>query len=349
MAAALVVCYHMTVYWRPGNTIIPLVSSGCAGVNLFFILSGFILAYTYLRDDTTTHRGWRDYYIARIARIYPLYLVALLVAIGPYTWLPQARTAGLPIVLMSIVLMQAWVPFGATLVNPPAWSLSVEAAFYALFPLIGPAVARLSPRRLLMTAVAAWVIALLPPLSYAILAPPPSATVTYWMQVLGMNPLVRLPEFVLGLALGRLYLLGYRPPHALLRVGPLLCAGTFALAFLVPQPLVHNGLLDPLFSLTIFALASGVGRASCILARPAFVRLGEASFAIYILQWPLWDWLTHLSGWPAAATATVGDVPLLGAYVLLLVSLSLLAQRLIEVPARHVIRQACARVFSQPV
>jgi peptidoglycan/LPS O-acetylase OafA/YrhL len=310
---------------------------------LFFILSGFILSHAYPAEEGRVRGGRYAFYIARVARVYPVYLFALLLAVVPYTWRPEARTAGVMIVLLAGLLMQAWIPFGATLVNPPAWSLSVEAVFYLLFPVLGPAVSRLTPRHLGALLVAAWMMALLPPLICVVISPPPGVEVTYWLQVLGMNPLVRLPEFVMGLALGRLYLLGFRPPSMVLQLGPPLCVCGLALALAMPSSLVHNGLLDPLFALAIYALACGVGRTSCVLASRPLQILGEGSYAVYLLQWPLWDWLTHFIGVPPSAPPTVFDVPLTLAYLILLMSVSVLTFRFIEQPARSTIRWALIR------
>jgi peptidoglycan/LPS O-acetylase OafA/YrhL len=215
--------------------------------------------------------------------------------------------------------------------------------FYLLFPVLGPAVSRLTPRRLGALLVAAWMMAVLPPLVYVVISPPSGAEVTYWLQVLGMNPLVRLPEFVMGLALGRLYLLGYRPPSMVLRLGPPLCVCGLAFALAMPSSLVHNGLLDPLFALAIYALACGVGRTSCALASRPLQVLGESSCAVYLLQWPLWDWLTHFMGVPASAPPSAFDVPFTLAYLILLISASVLMYHFVEQPTRRTIRWALIR------
>jgi peptidoglycan/LPS O-acetylase OafA/YrhL len=64
--------------------------------------------------------------------------------------------------------------------------------------------------------------------------------------------------------------------------------------------------------------------------------LGEASYGIYLLHWPLWMWLQHLGAMPAAPFA----LPYFAAYLVLTVALSLLSLRLVEMPARRALRQA---------
>jgi peptidoglycan/LPS O-acetylase OafA/YrhL len=68
------------------------------------------------------------------------------------------------------------------------------------------------------------------------------------------------------------------------------------------------------------------------------VRLGEASYALYILHRPLWDWLTRV--YPAPAPDASARLPFFLAYLGLLIILSLLALRFVEQPARRAIRQA---------
>src|SRR5436853_4220175 len=77
----------------------------------------------------------------------------------------------------------------------------------------------------------------------------------------------------------------------------------------LPYLLLHNGLVDPLFALLIYSLASGEGPLAALLSLPAMVVLGEASYALYIVHIPLWDWMTyallHLHLTPSFATLSL--------------------------------------------
>src|SRR6185312_11183691 len=64
----------------------------------------------------------------------------------------------------------------------------------------------------------------------------------------------------------------------------------------VPEPLLHNGLLAPVFALLIHSLAGGTGPVAWLLSRRPLVLLGEASYALYILQYPVWCWTDLLLG-----------------------------------------------------
>ena len=110
------------------------------GVSFFFVLSGFILVYTYAGREIDK----RDFYQARFARIYPAYLFspAALVAVFLLRRIENARPVlrirGAPLRpgdrSLVLLLLQAWLPAAALSWNAVAWSLSVEAFFYAIFP-----------------------------------------------------------------------------------------------------------------------------------------------------------------------------------------------------------------------
>ena len=127
VAAILVVLYHR------GETVPPfdlpwihaVIAQSNVAVSFFFCLSGFIMATVY-RDGVDA----RAYWIARFARIYPVYALALAACLvtGPDITAGQYG--------LDSVLLQAWVPGWAMTVNPPGWSLSVEVLFYALFPVL---------------------------------------------------------------------------------------------------------------------------------------------------------------------------------------------------------------------
>lgn len=135
--AFLVFMSHMNLFphEEPGF-LWHLFYEGYAGVSFFFMLSGFILAYTYqqrLIDGTATVRS---FYVARIARIYPLHLLALFVALFFLQFFNHPSPADFFHLGINTFLLQSFIPGQEFLFNSVSWSLSDEAFFYALFPLI---------------------------------------------------------------------------------------------------------------------------------------------------------------------------------------------------------------------
>lgn len=330
-----------------------LLQSGYLGVDVFFILSGFVLAYTYTAG-AELRGGIRPFLAARIARIAPAYLVAWLVAAIPVLgWggctLGVPDCAALPrqtSALLTLAAFQSWVPF-ANGWDAPSWSVSDEMLFYALFPLLLPALSRLRTTALVAALGLCWVAACAPPLVLQLADRTYAANVlgstpdTALFRLVAFSPPARLPEFALGVALGALWVRGAFADLPARLWGPLtalsaalaLCAA--AAALVLPYGLVHGGLLDPVFAGLILCCAAGRGPLCRVLAAPLPVLLGEASYALYLLHAPLWAITTHLLPMPAGAGPATCYVAL---FVLFALSLSVLVYRLVETPARRAIR-----------
>ena len=112
---------------------------GFVGVSFFFVLSGFIISYNYqnrLAEHITTKRS---FWVARIARIYPLHWFTLFLSIvlggyviydGGWDWCKHF--------LASLTLTQAYIPHADYFFsfNSPSWSLCCEQLFYFCFPFL---------------------------------------------------------------------------------------------------------------------------------------------------------------------------------------------------------------------
>jgi peptidoglycan/LPS O-acetylase OafA/YrhL len=201
----------------------------------------------------------------------------------------------------------------------------VEAAFYLTFPLWALLMHRLSRLALLPTLPALWLL-------YVVVVRNPAYISTDFFFLL---------VFLLGLVLGRLLILGPPVPRVVGLYGPpCACAAIYVIA---AQPYVSiaqaAALLLPCYLLLIWSLvpAIGIGRQ---LALQPLVTLGEASYGLYILHWPLLEWFTHATGrvfgYPAGADAQAW--PLFVAYLLGAVAISVLCYRHIESPARRWLR-----------
>ena len=347
-AAVGVVLYHFStpIAERGPRFLGGLVGSGFVAVSFFYVLSGFVLSYSYVDEKGQMNSRPRPFWAARIARIYPAYFLAFLLA-APYNiqWTMRVNhlTAGIAKLAFGgglvLAMQQAWTPWTAWYWNFPAWSVSVEAFFYLVFPLaaLGLKFCRVKTSFLAMCAL--WLVGLIAPVALWLKHGGTPATGDLFARVVEFNPLLRLPEFLMGVLLGRLYILGFRfSPH----VGKvlsyvslavvLLCCG-FSPAF--PRPLLASGLLAPLFAALIFTLADGEGLLVRSLSLPPLVILGEASYAIYILQIPI----AYVLRQPPPYTS----FPLLLLYLTVLVTAALLAWKFVETPLRPFIRKQLLR------
>src|SRR6202008_4495325 len=108
--------------------------------------------------------------------------------------------------------LQAWAPQAALTWNSVCWSLSVESFFYFLFPFLLLRARKLSWQALVIGILALWCVSLSLSFSYVFLHPDGAANVNsgatnlFWKNVLSFNPLVRLPEFLIGMLAGKLFL-----------------------------------------------------------------------------------------------------------------------------------------------
>jgi peptidoglycan/LPS O-acetylase OafA/YrhL len=279
----------------------------------------------------------KTFWTVRFARIYPLFLFTLvldtphsLAAAAKHLGFHHALLATFKTFAVNLVLLQGWfVSFRG--IDNPNWSLSVEALFYALFPLIAWALTRLRPSGLWMTMA----------LSYAVGIQLIAVAVHAGMRAdaIKFNPALHLHEFVEGVCAGLLVLgmdIGSRQfvakwsPWAL--TGSLVTFALFIVAsyrMLNYHLFIHDGLLSPLFLVVLVALTFGNSFFHRILSHPWLVLLGESSYGLYLIHIPIWHLIKPL---PHGHSLITYPVFLLGA-----VGSSLLIFHYLEKPARKLI------------
>ncbi len=280
-----------------------LVGAGFTGVSCFFVLSGFILAYTH---PTVPHRA--KFFRARFARIYPLYLFAFLISLPNFLRHAMHSGAGAQLwaIPADLLLLQGWIVPLAFSINTPAWTLSCEAFFYVVFPFVVSS-AWLRPRRPFLLISGLWLLQILPPIviDYGYLPHHPAST-SVLRDVLFTPPL-RLGEFLAGVVLGLAFRqrqeagpqADLRPRPWLLPLSTLFCLAVLCLNFTLPHEVVRNGLMVGPFCLLIWALATTDSR--WLASRPLQLG-GEISYGVYLLQVPLSHWMyTILSRIPLAS------------------------------------------------
>ena len=268
-----------------------IIGLGYVSVSFFFLLSGFILAVVYLKDSRPVDK--RKFYLARFARIYPLYLAAILLDLPHFLNAQRHITHetwghSIGVLLVTGGLVQAWFADLQGL-NQPGWSLSVEAFFYLLFPFIGAALWRMRGRLM-------WPFAILIYAGGTLLVRTISAT-NISLQQQACSPLEHLYAFVLGICLAKFFMwisADTTRAQTLQHYAPWLLLGSLA-AFLAtpvfklptPEMLMQHGVQLPLFAMILLAFASGNVVISNLFSANWLVVLGEASFALYLIHVPL--------------------------------------------------------------
>jgi peptidoglycan/LPS O-acetylase OafA/YrhL len=261
----------------------PFAQQGFVGVSFFFILSGFVLTWSRRPDDTAT-----SFYRRRFARIYPSHLLTWVLGVLLVVFVVPREPSILGCAL-GVGLLQAWSPDANVnyAANGVAWSLSAEFFFYATFPLYINRLSAMSRRWRLILAVAvgavvpvmAWLSG--PHLASAALAG--NSDGGLWLWLLYGCPLIRAAEFLLGVVLAievrnGFRLGGFRWWLAASGV-TYMVAGIFLTSF---SPAAIT--LVPFCAVIVAAASSDLTGRSSIFARPTFVKLGQWSFAFYLVH-----------------------------------------------------------------
>ena len=347
IAAIAVVFFHWAAVWPALNDWMwkYRLHVGPSMVSYFFVLSGFILVVVYLYPGREVDR--RRYWAARFARAYPVYLLGVALLAIPLSFGVDGNHLDPTALVLNVFLLQAWTPHYALRLNAPGWSLSVEALFYLLFPVLLPLMARMRDRTLLGFTAIIWLtsqafylwgytrlIAHIPLFSH---------------ELLHYHPLVHVNAFVVGMCAGILVVrhrphlqtsAGARHPYATtatvwLSLGIAVALTTHLNRVTDPIPLsTTDGLAAPLFALFIAALSIDSSRLASVLRLAPLVLLGELSYAVYILQIPVgWFLLRVFPGQTVLAPA-----PLFATYLAALIAMSYVVYRYYETPLRTILR-----------
>lgn len=339
VAACCVVAYHYLALGAGSGAAGAVLKHGYLAVDLFFVLSGYVMALTYGQDFRGGFEAptYGRFLARRLARVYPLYAVTSVACLILYAVDRESRDL-LPepswlAVGSNLLLVQAW-GIGHS-INGPGWSISTEFFAYVLFPCLVSVL-------IFGAARIAAVLAAIGAVGLCALAAVPDAaaqqTVRFGPLDLYMGetafPLVRCAiEFCLGLLAWRL--MAVSPLRRVAERGFVGDALAVAAILLLTRP-DADVILVLLFIPLIMALAAGRGVAARILGSRPLHGLGILSYSIYLVHRPVLDHLKPpvlrmLEGWQIPHPHLLSAVILIPCTVLI----SAATFRLIEKPGRR--------------
>lgn len=310
-----------------------ITGHGYIAVDLFMLLSGFVLALTYEpRMQRDVWRGHGGFVWQRICRLWPLYAVTSLVCLagdwadGDWPFTPDSGGV-VPAVASNLLMLMTHI-WEVDALNGPAWSISVEFTLNLAFPLFILLGARLPRRAAILVAIAYGAMMLA------------SSVLHSWLNDGPVGALTTLdsrlmylrcgPEFGLGVLCWRLW----RDGAWNRMLGANATQAALAVALLAMTPFKGSDLLFfALGSLLVIGLATGRGWVAGLLAMRVPHWLGVISFSVYlwhtpvVLMRPLLLRLLPGGGMPAMMAANAINL-------VLVLALSTLSYHWLEVPAR---------------
>ena len=254
------------------------------GVVVFFVLSGFILTYNYAGVfETSVHAGdYGRFIFDRLSKIYPLYLLTLLLCIPlqlaghhrDWSWLAVGLHLTLTQCIFPILNLKLTDQF-----NVPAWTISCELFFYLLAPLFIWLVFQLNRwyQFVLVVGIA---------LPVCLFAMGMHTGSLIWV---GRFAPLRVPEFILGVITGVCFIRfqsPFRTSWFFVAIGLVLIGLAFVFNEQFPLYLA-SPIAAPGAALLIYGLTNQQGLLARLLSNQMLVLLGASSFAFYLIHDPI--------------------------------------------------------------
>ncbi len=356
VAALWVVLFHFRpLIWdaspRLRDDLAPLFDAGAMGVDLFFILSGFVLTWNYLdrMGPSWSTRATLHFLWLRLSRVWPVYLVTMHLAA---LWIvftlhvgdvpsPDAEKLTAISYVRQFFLVQLWFEpfFDGTSWDGPAWSISAEWLAYLIFGTLVLVIFRIAGASRARTLFALSALAALPPM----------------LLLLGSGllytPWSWLPRIVAQFTAGALACAAVRrlrigdrgrrvAGYLSMLLGVALIGGLYYLDAHPVTGWVDSGaLVSVLFMPLVVALALGAGTLPALLSTRPFIHGGQISFSLYMIHEPVhtvWNWA--VVQYQIAMPKSVAKVVVVG-LIAVAVLLATVLYHAVEEPARKWMRR----------
>lgn len=337
VAALLVVLFHMPLQRLFGGTP-QLIADGYYGVDLFFILSGFILMHVHEADFRSIDaRGLESFYTLRFFRVYPLHFIVLMLILA-WTFTHPAFVAWVRAIPGEEDSYTFWGFFQTlTLTNRvglrdlgqwniPSWSLSSEMVGYVVLPFLGFMLLRVRSK---------WFC-----IGYAVAALLAYALIKIFIKDIGVLRMALC--FPAGAALCRAFhLIGdFRRPSFLALLSLTLAVVCLCFKEIAPFAILGFGGL-------IFALAFGRGSVNTLISSPPVMFLGKISFSLYLTHSVLLLTISWLG--IDQTSSALGSIAVFSGTLVFLLAIATFTYHAIEAPSHRLGREIIRRMRLSPL
>lgn len=297
-AAFMVFGFHFFSLPAEYKTLNKALAQGALGVDFFFLLSGFVLGYSYFNkfNDSNYKFSKRKFYVERLARIAPMYYIALLLSlpifVRSFTLIStNEKSFVISAIPLTLTFLQSFPAFEFTIKNWnfPSWSLSVEFFFYLIFPIFSIGIIQ-RPEKTLKMLIFFFVLNVI--LFFTANSLPPAINLKGddFSMSWRMHPFYHVPTFFIGNCLAPIFIkfkdLNYKKSIIGFTLFGILTS--FVLLFPTKPEAITMGNPILLFCFSGMILFSAWIDQYVNHRLPALlILLGEASYSFYILQAPV--------------------------------------------------------------
>jgi len=291
----------------------PFVGMANIGMTLFFVLSGFVIHYNYAAS-VPLPGGVRDFFVARFARLYPLFLLVFLICIVDSLRYADGKVDVIGPIPFFLTFTQSWWfwVFGERATSEAysdatglMWSLSTEAFFYAIYPLLAPRLRRCNGTFVVLigcvvASMGAWLAFELNEYRgsldgwAALYTGNVAAAGNFSHWLIYNSPWIRIFEFLLGALTAQFVMTTHMEPMQARIAGGaalvvILAAYGYCLVNLLPLSACITTCVAGAFAILIGASAAKGHVFSSALSNRWMVMGGEASYSLYLLHY----WVMH--------------------------------------------------------
>lgn len=284
-AALGVFLHHLGVL---NNSSVPVVKTlggyffnGYTGVTFFYILSGFIINYSFCKHRLSGKFDYKDFLAFRISRLFPVHILSLVIFIFAFTSIGDLNWGKIPSLISNVLLIQSFIPFQDYYFayNPVSWSISCELFFYFAFCLL----VRLKTSKLLL------ILLIVIGLNVYTLIFPPASISLHWLFYI--NPFFRVSDFIIGIVFCRMYLsTDYTPGKRASSIMEVIAIMSFFITAFIATNYIQNMnvkydvLFIPCMLMLVAAFSFNNGIVSKWLSNKYLILLGESSFSFYMIH-----------------------------------------------------------------